>query len=283
MRIDGHACWLNQKALALANITPTTADPPGGRIIRDKKGYPTGVLVDAAMDLVYKFIPEPSDDEMRQAVRAATKECNSFGLTSVQEMELDLRQFNLYQKLIDENIFPLRVYSCIDGPGETWDYFKQHRMIRDYGDRRLTVRAFKLYVDGALGSRGAALVEPYSDDAANRGITLLSAEELKQLVQEAVDRGYQVCTHAIGDRANHMILDVYENITLQHPLDDLRLRVEHADRCFQKKTSRGLKNLEYCRVCSRFNAFRTCFGPRRGLAANESVTRLYGGRCSIPM
>jgi predicted amidohydrolase YtcJ len=229
MRIDGHACWLNQKALALANITPTTDDPPGGRIIRDKKGSPTGVLVDAAMDLVYKFIPEPSDDEMRQAVRAATKECNSFGLTSVQEMELNLRQFNLYQKLIDEDIFPLRVYSCIDGPGETWDYFKQHRIILEYGNKRLTVRGFKLYVDGALGSRGAALVEPYSDDAANRGITLLSAEELKQLVQEAVDRGYQVCTHAIGDRANHMILDVYENITLQHPLADLRLRVEHAE------------------------------------------------------
>ena len=228
LRIDGHACWVNQKTLALANITTATADPPGGRIIRDKKGNPSGVLIDAAMDLVYKFIPEPSDDEMRQAVRIAMRECDSCGLTSVQEMELDLRQFNLYKKLIGENVFPLRVYSCIDGPGETWEYFKQHRMLLDYGDCRLTVRGFKLYVDGALGSRGAALIEPYSDDAGNRGVTLLSDEELKELVQEAVDCGYQVCTHAIGDRANHMILDVYENTVRRHPLADLRLRVEHA-------------------------------------------------------
>ncbi len=228
IRIDGHACWVNQKALAIANITPATADPPGGKIIRDKKGNPSGVLVDAAMDLVYKFIPDPSDDEMRQAVRIAAQECNSYGLTGVQEMELDLRQFNLYKKLIDENIFPLRVYSCINGPGETWEYFKQNRMLLNYRDHRLTVRGFKLYVDGALGSHGAALIDSYSDDAGNRGVTLLSAEELKQLVQEAVDHGYQVCTHAIGDRANHLILDVYENIILQHRPADLRLRVEHA-------------------------------------------------------
>ena len=228
IRIDGHACWVNQKALAIANITAATADPPGGRIIRDKKGYPSGVLIDAAMDLVYKYLPEPSDDEMQQAVRIAVMECNSYGLTSVQEMELDLRQFNLYKKLIDQNVFPLRVYSCIDGPGKTWDYFKQHRMLLDYGNHKLTVRGFKLYVDGALGSRGAALVDPYSDDAGNRGVTLLSAEKLELLVQEAVDNGYQVCTHAIGDRANHLILDVYEKMVLEHPLADLRLRVEHA-------------------------------------------------------
>jgi predicted amidohydrolase YtcJ len=227
-RVDGHACWVNSKAMELAGITKQIADPPGGKIIRDARGEPTGVLLDAAMELIYKIIPEPSDAEMREAIHYATDECLSYGLTSVQEMEADQKQVELYKKMIQENDFPLRVYSCVDGPNELWEQLKHTGAMIGYGDHHLTVRAMKLYVDGALGSRGAALIEPYSDDPTNRGTTVISNDHLQSIVDECLDHNFQVCTHAIGDRANYMILNAYAASLQKHPNADRRLRVEHA-------------------------------------------------------
>ncbi|RPI01563.1 MAG: amidohydrolase [Ignavibacteriae bacterium] len=228
VRIDGHACWVNKRALEIAGVSRQTPDPPGGRIIRDALGDPTGVFIDAAMELIYSVIPEPNDGEMREAVRRAIHECTSVGLTSVQEMGVDAKQIELYKKIIDENNFPLRVYAVIDGSDELWDRMKKEGVLIGYGDNRLTLRALKLYVDGALGSRGAALIDPYSDDPGNRGLTVLSEEILQKLVDESMDAGFQVCTHAIGDRANHIILDVYESALNKHHTVSSRLRIEHA-------------------------------------------------------
>ena len=228
LRVDGHACWVNSKAMELAGITKQFADPPGGKIVRDAHGEPTGVFIDAAMDLIYKNIPEPSEAEMREAIRYAMDACLSYGLTSVQEMEADLQQIELYKKMIQENKFPLRVYSCVDGPNELWEQLKSTGALIGYGDQHLTVRAMKLYVDGALGSRGAALIEPYSDDPANRGTTVISNDHLQSIVDECLDHDFQVCTHAIGDRANYMILNAYAASLQKHSKADRRLRVEHA-------------------------------------------------------
>jgi predicted amidohydrolase YtcJ len=228
VRVDGHACWVNKRALEIAGVNRQTPDFPGGKILRDASGEPTGVFIDAAMDIVYKYVPEPNEHEMREAVRRATEECASVGLTSVQEMGVDDIQVDVYKQMIDENKFPLRVYAAIDGAGELWNSMKRKGKLIGYGNNKLTIGAMKLYVDGALGSRGAALIEPYADDPSNRGLTMLSEEKLQTLVDESLDYGFQVCTHAIGDRANHIILDVYESALKKHQAHQARLRVEHA-------------------------------------------------------
>jgi predicted amidohydrolase YtcJ len=238
VRVDGHACWVNKRALEIAGVNSQTPDVPGGKIVRDASGEPTGVFIDAAMDLIYKFVPEPTEEEMREAIRLATEECASIGLTSVQEMGVDATQVKVYKKLIDENKFPLRVYAAIDGPGELWDTMKRDGTLVGYGNNKLTLRAFKVYIDGTLGSRGAALIEPYSDDPNNRGVTVLSEEELEKLVDESLDYGFQVCTHAIGDRANHIVLDVYESALTKHHVPPVRLRIEHAQILSQKDIPR---------------------------------------------
>jgi predicted amidohydrolase YtcJ len=228
VRIDGHACWVNARAMEIAGVGRQTVDPAGGKIIRDASGRPTGVFIDAAMDLIYKFVPGPTEQEMREAIHRATEECLSCGLTSVQEMGIDEQQFELYKRMIDEGKFPLRVYAAIDGPGELWDRMKKDGALIGYGDNRLTVRAMKLYADGALGSRGAALIEPYSDDPQERGITSISEEELQKIVDESIRHGFQVCVHAIGDRANRIVLNAYEAALQKGSYTDRRLRVEHA-------------------------------------------------------
>ncbi len=227
-RVDGHAAWLNSAAMRLAGITAATPDPPGGRILRDASGRPTGILVDAALDLALRVLPEPTDDELREALRVATAELVSKGITGIHDMGEDARTISWLRKLIDENQLPLRVYAVIDGPGEAWDQFLASGPLIGYGKNHLTVRAIKLYADGALGSRGAALIEPYSDDPGNRGLTMASAEVLDSVARQAVRHGFQVCTHAIGDRANHMMLDIYEDVERASGPGDRRLRIEHA-------------------------------------------------------
>jgi predicted amidohydrolase YtcJ len=219
---------VNKRALEIAGVNKLTPDPPGGKILRDARGELTGILIDAAMELMYKFVPQPNEQEMREAIRIATHECASVGLTSVQEMGVDAQQVELYKEMICENNFPLRVYAAIDGTGELWNKLKDEGKLVGYGNNKLTIGAFKIYVDGALGSRGAALIAPYSDDPNNRGLTILSEEKLQDLVDESLEHRFQVCTHAIGDRANHIILNVYESALKKHQVLDARLRVEHA-------------------------------------------------------
>ncbi len=227
-RIDGHACWVNQRAMDIAGISKQTSDPPGGKIIRDVRGEPTGIFIDEAMDIVYQFVPIPDEQEMHEAIRLAAEECLSEGLTSVQEMGIDDRQLMLYQNMINEGKFPLRVYGAVDGPGVLWEKMKKGGKIIGFGMNKLTVRAMKLYIDGALGSRGAALIDPYSDDLSNRGLTVISEENLQKMVNESLEHGFQICTHAIGDRANHIILNAYEAALKDNRYPDARLRVEHA-------------------------------------------------------
>jgi predicted amidohydrolase YtcJ len=230
-RVDGHAIWVNARAMEIAGVTRETKDPEGGRIVRDERGHPTGIFIDEAIQFVARHLPPPTESEVDEALRIASQECLSYGITTVHDMGVGLSELSHYIRAIDAGRFPLRVYAAIDGPGETWEHYLQRGPLIQYGDR-LTVRAIKVYLDGALGSRGAALIEPYSDDPTNRGLTLISEEELQRIVEQALDHKFQVCTHAIGDRANNIVLNVYERATRKKNVRDHRLRVEHAQVLF---------------------------------------------------
>lgn len=222
-RVDGHAAWVNSKALELAGVTKETKDPPGGQIIRDEAGNPTGVLVDRAMGLVSRKIPALTDAEVESRLRRAARECARLGLTTVHDAGSSRQDLEAYRRLIAKKELPVRVYMMIGGATELWeDYLKRGPEIGD----RLTVRAIKLMTDGAMGSRGAAFYQPYADDKTNRGLLMLQKEYIRDVARDAVAKGFQVCTHAIGDLANRTVLDAYAEVVGEK--NDKRFRIEHA-------------------------------------------------------
>jgi predicted amidohydrolase YtcJ len=227
VRVDGHAAWGNTAALARVPALAEASDPEGGRILRDADGRPTGVFIDAAMGLVQRAIPEPSPEEHRQALALALAETARHGLTGVHEAGVDLGAVALYRQAIDAGRFPLRLYGMIGGPGTTLDHFCDEGPLMDYGGR-LAVRSIKLYIDGALGSRGAALLDDYADDPGNEGLLIYTPSAYEAVVERAMGCGLQVNTHAIGDRGARVVLDAYARATAATGTTDGRHRVEHA-------------------------------------------------------
>jgi predicted amidohydrolase YtcJ len=227
-RIDGHAEWLNTKALAAAGIDKATADPVGGRIERDAAGNPTGVLVDKAMDLVDGFIPPPSVAERRAALKAALAHMNAVGLTAVGDAGDTAQVIALYKEMADQGQLTVRVYAMIEDTGPDFETLSKSGPLIGYGRDRLTVRSVKLYADGALGSRGAALLAPYSDKPDQRGLLFMTDNAMEHKIETALKAGYQVNIHAIGDAANHQVLDAFEAAYQAVGGRQLRNRVEHA-------------------------------------------------------
>jgi predicted amidohydrolase YtcJ len=228
VRIDGHATWANSAALAAAGIERGTADPPGGLIARDAHGEPTGLLIDTAQRLLQGVEPRPSDAQFDRAVRECIADCLAVGLTGIHEMGAELYALASYRRLAERGDFPFRNYVAVAArSASTWDHYRQ-RGPETFGGGRIVVGALKLLADGALGSRGAALHEPYCDDPGNTGLVLVPGEEVERLTLEAGALGFQVCVHAIGDRANTLVLDAYERALSRAPRPDHRLRVEHA-------------------------------------------------------
>lgn len=222
-RVDGHAAWVNQRALDLAGVSAKTPDPAGGRILHAPDGQPTGVLIDHAMNLASKMIPPPTPEETRRRIARAARECVRLGLTTVHDAGIGSQALAAYRELIARGELPIRVYAMIGGAGELWrEYLKRGPEIGE----RLTVRSVKLVADGALGSRGAALLAPYTDDPGNSGLMTLSREEIERVAREAVSRGFQTATHAIGDRANRLTLEAYA--AALGGRNDRRFRIEHA-------------------------------------------------------
>ena len=222
-RVDGHAGWANSVALKLAGITPQTPDPAGGRIIKDAQGQPTGVFVDKAMSLVQSKIPHATAEQVQRRLELAANECARLGLTTVHDAGISEVDLAAFRKLIAANQLPIRVYAMIGGAGTMWREFL--RQGPEIGEQ-LTVRSIKLYADGALGSRGAALWQPYTDDPGNIGLMMTTREEIEKVARDAVAHGFQVCTHAIGDRANRTVLDGYA--AALGGKNDKRFRIEHA-------------------------------------------------------
>ncbi|HEV8675676.1 MAG TPA: amidohydrolase [Methylomirabilota bacterium] len=228
-RVDGHALWVNSAALHAAGITGHTPDPAGGRIVKGADGEPTGLLIDTAQRLVQVVEPRPDDTRFDQAVGEAIAECLGVGLTGIHEMGADLYALAAYRRLLERGAFPFRNYVAVRASApDAWAAHRE-RGPETLGDGRLVIGALKLVADGALGSRGALLHAPYCDDPDNAGLALIPADELERLTREGAERGFQVCVHAIGDRANTLVLDAFERGLASRPgRRGSRPRVEHA-------------------------------------------------------
>ena len=222
-RVDGHAAWVNQRALDLADVNGKTPDPDGGKILRTGDGEATGVLIDVAQRLVSRKVPGATPEQVRRYLRRATAELARLGITSVHDAGVSSETLDGYRALIAAGELPVRVNAMIGGVGPLWETYKKRGP--EVGEF-LTVRSIKLYADGALGSRGAALLAPYTDDAGNSGLLINKEELIRQVAMEAVKTGFQVCTHAIGDRGNRAVLNAYAAALTEG--NDKRFRVEHA-------------------------------------------------------
>lgn len=225
-RVDGHALWVNGAALAAAGIDERTPDPTGGRIVRDPQGRPTGVLIDRAIDLVERRIPPDSPEVRRRRILAGAHRALDVGLTGVHEMGIDDATLAVYRDLAARGELPIRVYAFLEGEGQVDSLATRRPDLDPDGTAIFVLRGVKLYADGALGSRGAALLAPYADDPSNRGLVLLDEAALAHAARMAVAHGWQLAIHAIGDRANRMVLDAYEAAGVAGR--DLRFRIEHA-------------------------------------------------------
>lgn len=233
-RADGHAVVVNSKALELAGIDRKTPDPGGGQILREpESGEPTGMLIDAAMDLVNRLVPPPSDQELAVAIEAGATRSVTLGWTQVQNAGTTWREIDAICRLYAAGRLKLRLYAAIGGSGKEADRLLAMGRAFKSCDPRLTVRAIKLYIDGALGSRGAALDEPYSDAPDSRGLFVTPPEEILRISIAGLKSGIQIETHAIGDRGNRLVLDQYEKAfatvpASERPVADPRFRIEHA-------------------------------------------------------
>jgi len=221
MRVDGHALLVNSKALRLAHITAGSSIE-GGEVILES-GQPTGVLVDNAMSLVKRVIPQPDEKDKERMLLAAQKHCLALGLTTVSDAGLNQKDIELIEKLQKEGRLKIRDYAMISLGEPNLNYYLKRG---PYQTDRLTVRAFKLYADGALGSRGACLRQPYADRPETGGFLLLNPAELKRVLTLLANSSFQANTHCIGDSANHLILDLYGGL-LKGP-NNRRWRIEHA-------------------------------------------------------
>ena len=233
-RVDGHAVLANAKAMELARVSAATADPEGGRIIRFPSRSPSGVFVDNAQKLIVSAIPASRPADTRKAILAAIAECNRWGLTGVHDAGEDAETIGIYESLAKEGNYNLRNYVMLSDPGEPGApavlenrYLARGPQSALY-DGRLWIRAIKLYADGALGSRGAALLAPYADDPTNSGLLVSRPEHIRAWAEAGLRRGFQINVHAIGDRGNRIVLDAFEAALRVVPKADHRFRIEHA-------------------------------------------------------
>ncbi|SVA66158.1 uncharacterized protein METZ01_LOCUS119012, partial [marine metagenome] len=221
-RIDGHAAWVNSKVLSICGIDRNTQDPTGGKIIHDGNGNPTGILIDNAMDLINNFIPANNRDDKLRQIKNAIRKLNQFGLTAIHDAGTDIETIQILKELIEKEQLTIRVNAMLNNNPE--DYLEILDKGPDITDKLLSVRTIKIYFDGAMGSRGAALLEPYADDPQNMGLSLTDVKNITEKVSQFNAAGFQVAIHCIGDRANRIALDIFE----QSGTHNARNRIEHA-------------------------------------------------------
>ncbi len=225
-RIDGHAAWVNSRALALAGISRATADLPGGQILRDSVGNPSGILIDDAKDVAVRAMPIDGAQDIERHLRTAFKEMLRLGITSVHDAGVEMPTIDVYRDMARRHALPLRVYAMVWMSEPTLTKALAQGPEIGLGGGFLTIRSVKVVVDGALGSYGAELSAPYTDRAETRGTVVTTDEQLDSVIVRAVARGFQVNTHAVGDSANRRVLDAYERAG--PAARTLRFRVEHA-------------------------------------------------------
>jgi predicted amidohydrolase YtcJ len=229
-RICRHVYWVNRTALARAGVTAATGDPAGGRIGHLEAGEPDGLFFDDAQDLVDQVIPGASVEDLERWVPIAQQRCLELGLTSVGDSGTTQKRLTAYETAAQAGKLDVRIYVMIeDDPAEVAAVMQQGPRTGLY-DHHLTIRTIKENVDGTMGARGAAMLEPYSDDPDNLGTLIIEYDDLLEVTVRALERGFQMDTHAIGDRATRLVLDAYEEALRKHPTRDHRFRIEHAQR-----------------------------------------------------
>lgn len=226
-RVDGHAGWANSAAMTLAGVNAATADPDGGQIIRDAEGRPTGTFVDNAMDLITANIPQLSVQEQAFALRRSMLELAAQGLTSVHDAGISSSTVDAYKLLLEEGPLPIRVNAMLAaGDPRLPELLAQGHYASE--DGTFTINSIKIVADGALGSRGASLIEDYSDMPGHRGLLLLEPDRLHEVMEMAMKANFQVNVHAIGDNANKLVLDNFAVLIPATGTRNLRHRIEHA-------------------------------------------------------
>ncbi|KAF9809090.1 hypothetical protein IEO21_07588 [Rhodonia placenta] len=221
---DGHALWVS--STVIKSMEPMPEDVPGGVIMRDDSGNPTGVFLDNAQDLV--VLPEPSHETLDRRFAATVKDALALGLTSIHDAGFNPRSLEFFQKQAEDRKLPIRIYGMtyFDENAEYWGN-TSHKVMGE-GDNRLWARSVKIFADGALRSGGAALYEPYADNPSTRGFMRIEPEILNKVIPQFMRDGWQVNVHAIGDRANGVVLDAFEEALKEANVTALRPRLEHA-------------------------------------------------------
>lgn len=222
-RTDGHSIWVNSRALELAKIDKNTVDPDGGKIIRDKTGEPTGMLIDNAADMLMNLLPELSEAETINLIQTAENKLLSFGLTEIHDIDISPKDYLIMQKMADKNELKIRIQAYITAQNDDYLKFDIKPTRGDY----LSVRGLKFYADGALGSYGAALSAPYSDKPETSGLVLIPPDSFYKKAKIGLQKGFDIAIHSIGDRANRNVLNIFGKLFNElHPKN--LLRVEHS-------------------------------------------------------
>ena len=227
-RVDGHAMYANMAAMKVAGVTAASKAPVGGQIIKDAKGNPTGVFVDNASNVLEEKVPAPTAAEYKSALKEAIALMHRWGLTGMHDAGASRTAIDTYEELAKAKELNLRLYVMISDDKTALDHYFAKGPQSALYDGQLWVRAVKLYADGAMGSRGAALLEPYSDDPNNSGLLKSTQEHIRDVAERGLKAGFQINSHAIGDRGNRVVLDAYEQALKTVPSVDHRFRVEHA-------------------------------------------------------
>jgi predicted amidohydrolase YtcJ len=234
---SGHAVFVNGKAMEAANITRDTPNPSGGEILKDASGAPTGLLRETAQQLanraheayLAKRTPEQAAADLRKVIEIASKECISKGITTFEDAGSSLTTADVFRAMAERNELPLRLWVMLRGPNDLLAKNLDRYRTLDMGQNHLAIKAIKRYMDGALGSRGAWLLAPYADKPESTGLNVEDPADIRAAAELAIAHDYQLCVHAIGDRANRETLNIYESVFREHPeKKDLRWRIEHA-------------------------------------------------------
>lgn len=225
-RTCGHATWVNSLAMKLGEITKDTPNPQGGEILKDANGEPTGILTDTAAAFVNSKIPPLTEERKKEALLLAQEELFSYGLTTSMDAGSGVEDIQQMKDLYESGDLKIRLYVMVDSGPDAEAYYEKGPEVGLY-DNRLTMNCIKFYTDGSLGARSAWMLEEYSDRAGHFGNSRHTYDEFYELIKAARDNGFQVATHAIGDAANKQVVDIYEKVLSENPLEDHRYRIEH--------------------------------------------------------
>lgn len=227
-RIGGHSGWYNSMALRLSNIDKDTKDPEGGRILRDAQGEPTGMLIDEATGLIERERYGEGLEERETYIKLAMEQYKKWGVTGIHDAAADRESLQVYEELKRKGELTVRVYAMISAGSDAFPEYLSKGPQVDSKDYFLTARSVKMFIDGALGSRGALLFEPYSDSPETSGLQMMKEEEAFAKIKKSLEKGFQVCVHAIGDKGVHIMLNLYQRALEENPVENHRFRIEHA-------------------------------------------------------